>query len=70
MALSKETERFLKIDAEEYSFNIRSELFDSLTDEQKLMWKKETEIHFSDGFRHAIDLAKRALNQDRNEKVS
>ena len=35
--------------AEEYSFNIPSDLFQTLTPVQQKMWKKETEQHFLDG---------------------
>ena len=39
--------------AEEYSFNIPSELFQQLTKEQQVLWRKETENTFNNGYHQA-----------------
>jgi len=39
--------------AEEYSFNIPSELFQQLTKEQQVLWRKEIENTFNNGYHKA-----------------
>lgn len=39
--------------AEEYSFNIPSELFQQLTKEQQVLWRKEIENTFNNGYQQA-----------------
>ena len=39
--------------AEEYSFNIPSELFQQLTKEQQVLWRKEIENTFNNGYHQA-----------------
>jgi len=39
--------------AETYSFNIESELFQQLTKEQQVLWRKETENTFNNGYHQA-----------------
>lgn len=39
--------------AEEYSFNIPSELFQQLTKEQQVLWRKEIENIFNNGYNQA-----------------
>lgn len=39
--------------AEEYSFNIPSELFRQLTKEQQVLWRKEIESAFNNGYHQA-----------------
>ena len=39
--------------AEEYSFNIPSELFQQLTNEQQVLWRKEIESTFNNGYQQA-----------------
>ena len=39
--------------AEEYSFNIPSELFHQLTKEQQVLWRKEIENTFNNGYHQA-----------------
>ena len=39
--------------AKEYSFNIPSELFQQLTKEQQVLWRKEIENTFNNGYRQA-----------------
>ncbi len=39
--------------AEEYSFNIPSELFQQLTKEQQVLWRKEIENTFNNGYNQA-----------------
>ena len=39
--------------AEEYSFNIPSELFQQLTKEQQVLWRKEIENAFNNGYQQA-----------------
>ena len=40
--------------AEEYSFNIPSELFQQLTKEQQVLWRKEIENTFNNGY-HQVE---------------
>ena len=39
--------------AEDYSFNIPSELFQQLTKEQQVLWRKEIENTFNNGYHQA-----------------
>ena len=39
--------------AEEYSFNIPSKLFQQLTKEQQVLWRKEIESTFNNGYHQA-----------------
>ena len=39
--------------AEEYSFNIPSELFQQITKEQQVLWRKEIENTFNNGYHQA-----------------
>ena len=48
----------IKAHAEEYSFNIESELFNQLTKEQQALWRKEIEQACISGGYSGLDLAK------------
>lgn len=48
----------IKAHAEEYSFNIESELFNQLTKEQQALWRKEIEQACISGGYNGLDLAK------------
>ena len=56
------TDKFLKsgiqAHAEEYSFNIESELFYQLTKEQQKLWRKEIEQAYISGGEIGVELAK------------
>lgn len=45
----------LKEDAQEYSFNVESELFHHLPKSLQKLWKVETEQHFINGMRHMLE---------------
>ncbi len=48
----------IKAHAEDYSFNIESELFNQLTKEQQALWRKEIEQAVISGGYNGLDLAK------------
>jgi len=48
----------IKAHAEDYSFNIESELFNQLTKEQQALWRKEIEQACISGGYNGLDLAK------------
>ena len=54
--------------AEEYSFNIPSELFQQLTKEQQVLWRKEIENTFNNGYHQAEEDLK-IVQEELMEKV-
>lgn len=58
----------IKAHAEDYSFNIESELFNQLTKEQQTLWRKEIEQACISGGYNGLDLAKDP-HYEENSKV-
>ena len=61
-------EQGIKAHAEEYSFNIESELFNQLTKEQQALWRNEIEQTYISGGEMGVELAKDARYKE-NLKV-
>jgi len=61
-------EQGIKAHAEDYSFNIESELFNQLTKEQQALWRKEIEQACISGGYNGLDLAKDPRYEE-NSKV-
>ena len=55
MAEVTKLDKAFKEDAQEYSFNVESELFHHLPKGLQTLWKVETEQHFINGMRHMLE---------------
>ena len=60
-------EQGIKAFAEEYSFNIESELFNQLTKEQQVLWRKEIEQACISGGDAGVDLARDPRYKENSE---
>lgn len=60
-------EQGVKAFAETYSFNIESKLYDQLTKEQQILWRKEIEQAVISGGEVGIELARDIRYKENNE---
>jgi len=60
-------EQGIKAHAEEYSFNIESELFNQLTKEQQALWRKEIEQAVISGGYNGLNLARDPRYKENHE---
>ena len=56
--------------AEDYSFNIESELFNQLTKEQQVLWQKEIEQAAISGGHYGVELARDKRYEENRESVN